>query len=171
MKIRYLFFALLLSFASHSSLSGQSQNTQADFHNMLDDLYSWTVPVMMPEELLANGLEKYILLDAREKEEFEVSHLPGAKYSGYNRVEEELLEKLPKNKPVVVYCSVGYRSEKIGEKLKKMGFQKVYNLYGGIFEWKNKGNKVIDAQGSTTEKVHAYNKDWGRWLNKGEKTY
>ena len=168
---KYFLIILAIPFLFQNSLTGQVQHTEEEYHQMLDKLYSWTVPVMMPEELLANGLDSYILLDAREADEYEVSHLPGAKYTGYNKVEEALLEKLPKNKPVVVYCSVGYRSEKVGEKLKSMGFQKVYNLYGGIFEWKNKGNEIIDASGSPTEKVHAYDKNWGQWLNKGEKTY
>ena len=124
----HLLIVLVIPILFQNQLSGQVQHTDAEYHEMLDDLYSWSVPVMMPEELLANGPGKYILLDARERKEFEISHLEGAVYTGYNKVEEEVLAKLPKNKPVVVYCSVGYRSERIGEKLKAMGFERVYNL-------------------------------------------
>ncbi|MEM6629700.1 MAG: rhodanese-like domain-containing protein [Bacteroidota bacterium] len=167
----HILIVLLIPLIFQNQLSGQVQPTDTEFHEMLDDLYSWSVPVMMPEELVANGMGGYILLDAREKKEFEVSHLPGAVYTGYNKVEDEVLAKLPKNKPVVVYCSVGYRSERIGEKLKSMGFDSVYNLYGGIFEWKNKGFEVVNDKGTKTEEVHAYDKDWGRWLREGKKVY
>ncbi len=48
---------------------------------------------------------------------------------------------------VVVYCSVGYRSEKIAEKLKAAGYKNVFNLYGGIFEWENQNLPVYDSNG------------------------
>jgi 3-mercaptopyruvate sulfurtransferase SseA len=66
---------------------------------------------------------------------------------------------------------VGYRSGKIGEKLKKMGFTNVYNLYGGIFEWKNRGYEVHNNQNSVTDSVHAYNRAWSVFLRKGVKVY
>ena len=75
-----------------------------------------------------------------------------------------------KNKTIVVYCSIGYRSEKIAEKLRRKGYT-VFNLYGGIFDWKNKGNTVVDSLGNTTEKVHAYNEAWSKWLFNGQKVY
>jgi 3-mercaptopyruvate sulfurtransferase SseA len=70
-----------------------------------------------------------------------------------------------------VYCSVGYRSEKVSEQLRQAGYQTVYNLYGGIFEWKNQGHPVVNAEGEPTERVHAYNRSWGVWLKKGDKVY
>jgi hypothetical protein len=42
----------------------------------------------------------------------------------------------------------------------------VYNLYGSIFEWANRGYKVIDAQGQKTQKVHTYNQSWSKWLDR-----
>jgi 3-mercaptopyruvate sulfurtransferase SseA len=66
---------------------------------------------------------------------------------------------------------VGIRSETISEKLKKAGYTDVHNLYGGIFEWKNKDYPVVDSEGKETENVHAYSKVWGKWLNKGVKVY
>ena len=83
------------------------------------------------------------------------------------------LEKLPEDKTtaIVVYCSLGIRSEKIAKRIKDKGYTNVYNLYGGIFEWKNNNFQVQDTLGKTTEKVHAFNKSWGKWLKKGEKVY
>jgi rhodanese-related sulfurtransferase len=109
-------------------------------------------------------------LDTRELEEYGVSHLPGAIHFGYNQPKWSTLFMVDKEKTVVVYCSVGYRSERIGEELLKRGYKKVYNLYGGIFDWVNQGYTVFRGD-KATNKVHPYNKSWGRWLTKGEKAY
>lgn len=113
----------------------------------------------------------FILVDAREEEEYQVSHIPGAVHVGYEQIKESDLDRLPRDKPIVVYCSVGYRSEKIAKRLQDKRPQPVYNLYGGVFEWVNEGNRVVNLQHEPTQKVHAYNKTWGIWLKRGEKVY
>ena len=80
------------------------------------------------------------------------------------------LHGINKNAPIIVYCSVGYRSEKISEKLLAAGYKNVENLYGGIFEWKNKRNTVVDKNGITNN-VHPYSKTWGVWLKNADKVY
>ena len=45
------------------------------------------------------------------------------------------------------------------------------NLRGGIFDWVNMGYPVYDKEGNETQKIHAYDKSWGKWLIKGEKVY
>ena len=75
-------------------------------------------------------------------------------------------EGVPKDSTVVLYCSIGYRSEKVAEELRERGFTKVYNLYGSIFEWVNQGLPVVDTTGEQTRKVHTYNAKWGRWVDK-----
>ena len=78
---------------------------------------------------------------------------------------------LPKDTPIIVYCSVGFRSEKTTEHLLALGFTNVKNLYGGIFEWSNAGQPMVDSNENSTTKIHAYNKKWGTWINRGEKVY
>ena len=78
---------------------------------------------------------------------------------------------ISKDATIIVYCSVGYRSEKITKKLNKMGYKNVSNLYGGIFEWVNQGHKVYDDKNNNTLKVHTYNKRWSKWLRRGVKIY
>jgi rhodanese-related sulfurtransferase len=131
------------------------------------------VPYISVNEL-ATQETKPILLDAREEKEFKVSHLKDAVFVGYTYFTlQKTLEKLPKDKTskIVVYCSLGIRSEVIAYKLTREGYTNIYNLYGGIFEWKNANFQVIDTLGISTEKVHAFNKDWGKWLKKGTKVY
>ena len=114
-----------------------------------------------------------LLIDAREYEEYKVSHIDKAVFVGYDNLNLKPIEKVPRDTKVVVYCSVGYRSERVGEKLKEMGFTNVYNLYGGIFEWVNQGYKVVDSNGNEVKQVHAYNKNWGKWVSNDnyEKVY
>ena len=128
-----------------------------------------SVPYIYTSEL---KLKKNILiLDTREINEFEVSHLKNAKYVGYTTFDSKKIMQNYKNQndTIVVYCSIGIRSEKIGEKLLKLGYKNVYNLYGGIFEWKNKGEQVIDFTQKPTENVHAFSKEWSKYLLKGNK--
>ncbi|WP_309608087.1 rhodanese-like domain-containing protein, partial [Flavobacterium sp.] len=112
-----------------------------------------------------------IILDAREKNEFEVSHLKNANFVGYNNFNSKKIIQDYKNQDatIVVYCSIGIRSEKIGEKLLKLGYKNVYNLYGGIFEWKNQNQEVVDSEQKPTENVHAFSKEWSEYLLKGNK--
>lgn len=136
-------------------------------------LYKNTVPLVKPSQLdsmLQQG-EKPVLLDARSPREYEVSHIKNAQFVDYDHFNLNDVQDIPKDQPIVVYCSVGVRSEKTGEKLLKAGYEHVYNLYGGIFEWKNEDHPVYDMQQQKTDSVHAYNWFWGRWLKKGIKVY
>jgi rhodanese-related sulfurtransferase len=148
------------------NFSGCAQ--EQTFDAMFKDLTQGTVKVIRPEEI--DSKAKVVFLDAREIEEFEVSHIPGAVFVGYDDFDLKSVADIPKDATVIVYCSVGYRSEKIGEQLLRAGFRNVKNLYGGIFHWVNTGRPVVNAKGPT-KKVHAYNERWGKWLLKAEKVY
>ena len=134
-------FLLLIAFLSHIiGCTAQAPDDRAhcnntDFDKKVASWLSFTVPTVNPEKV--KQMPDALILDARERVEYEVSHLPKAVFIGYKTFEKDALKDVPKDKPIVVYCSIGYRSEKIGEKLQKMGFTKVYNLYGSIFEWVN----------------------------------
>lgn len=117
------------------------------------------------------GMPDALLLDAREIDEFNVSHIKGARWIGYDAVQLNTVKDVDKTQAIVVYCSVGYRSEKIAEKLKSKGFQNVHNLYGGIFEWVNQRKTVVDTLMQPTDRVHAFDRTWGIWLSRGEKVY
>lgn len=146
--------------------------SQPDFDTKVKSLINGNVPLIHTDEL-KNRLTKnksLVLLDARSPEEYAVSHISNAQYVGYDDFSKNKVEGLDKNQPVVVYCSVGYRSEKIGEELQEMGFKNVYNLYGGIFDWKNKNNEVVNKTGAT-DSVHTYNRRWSKWLLNGTKVY
>lgn len=146
--------------------------SQSDLKQLLKKYNQETIPYISVDSLqkIANAV---ILLDAREENEFQTSHLKNALYVGYEKFKlKKTIKKLPnKNAKIVVYCSLGVRSEDVAEKLKKAGYTNVLNLYGGIFEWKNNNNKVFNSEEKETEKVHTCTQEWSKWLVKGEKVY
>lgn len=147
-------------------------NAQQSLDSLLKKYNSQEVPYISVEELRMYQLnDKVVILDAREYEEYKVSHLQNAIFVGYNDFDISRLETISKNSTIVVYCSIGIRSENIAAKIKKSGFKNIQNLYGGIFEWKNTGFPIYDSEGIKTEKVHAYSKSWSKWLINAEKIY
>lgn len=112
-----------------------------------------------------------IIIDVREKAEYDISHISHAMNFPFKKFKTEQISHISKDKKLVIYCSVGYRSEKIAEKLIKNGYTHIYNLYGGIFEWVNRGYVVKDKNQNSTKKIHVYSRSWGIWLEKGEKVY
>lgn len=132
---------------------------------------SETVPYISVQELAMPKTEA-VLLDARETTEYEVSHIKDAIHVGYNNfnLEETTQQLNDKQQTIIVYCSLGIRSEDIADQLQKAGYTNVYNLFGGIFEWKNNDFSVYNSEGETNN-VHAFSKAWSKWLLKGNKIY
>lgn len=143
------------------------------YEEKLESLLNHTVPLIGTAALAEAKSHKnpIVILDTRSPEEAAVSTIAGARTVDYEHFSVKDISDIPHDAEVVVYCSVGYRSEKIGEKLLEMGYKNVKNLYGGIFQWKNDGYEVVNNHGTPTDSVHAYNKSWSQWLLNGVKVY
>ena len=146
-----------------------AQTTSRTYGAMLETMYKKSVPLVTVSQL--KKMPNVVLLDTRAKAEYAVSHLPNARWVGYDDFDLKRVRDIPKQANLVLYCSVGYRSERVGEKLLAAGYGHVHNLYGSLFEWVNEGNPVVDREGKPTERVHAYSRLWGVWLQRGEKVY
>lgn len=144
---------------------------QKSIDNALAAYNKKSVPYISLEEFKAT--DSVLLLDTRKKEEYDVSHIKGAVWAGHKGFDiDDILKTYPKkDTSIVVYCSIGVRSEDIGEKLQKAGYTNVKNLYGGIFKWKNNKNPIYDSNGNKTEKIHAFSKFWSKLLTNGQKVY
>jgi rhodanese-related sulfurtransferase len=162
-NIFFTSFLLFIQLACAQKASIRPHCEDKTFDKTLALMLHFSVPVIGVKEL-SEHRQEYVLLDAREVKEYEVSHIEGAKNVGYDHFLLENVANLDKKTPIVVYCSVGYRSEKIGEKLKAAGFSDVKNLYGSIFEWVNQGLPVVASDNKPIAKVHTYNKLWSRWV-------
>ena len=94
-----------------------------------------------------------LLLNVRTKEEFKVNHIEGA----INLPDTDLrqnLEKIPKDKPIYVYCQVGFRGYLSSRVLSQSGFTDVYNLSGG-FKTFDYATKSAESIASTSTNISA----------------
>jgi len=135
----------------------------------MDLLLSQAVPTLPAAEAARDTA--LIRLDTRSWEEYAVSHLPGARWIGDTAFQSARVRDLPRDRRVLVYCSVGVRSERIGTQLQALGFDSVYNLAGGLFEWHNQGFALENAYGQPTDSIHGYAPSWGVWIQGGTVVY
>ena len=109
--------------------------------------------------------DSYILLDARSKEEYAISHLPNSYWIGDDNLALQRAINLIQNKDThcLIYCSIGYRSQKIGKQIQNTTSNNVSNLKGGIFRWHQLNLPLEDSLGYNTSKIHPYSTFWGIW--------
>ncbi len=164
------FSALLFLFVIMGLTPNKSDKVTSNaFGIILQMLLDHSVQEISVNELVQN-IDSTIILDAREHKEYAVSHLPNAQFIGYSTFNLDKLGHIDVNEKIVVYCSLGKRSENIAKNLNEAGYKNVKNLYGGIFEWKNQNNPVY-SEGKVTNQVHAYDRIFGVWLKEGEKVF
>lgn len=78
-----------------------------------------------------------LVLDVRTAEEFNEGHLENALNADWSSNDfEQLTASFDKEKPVFVYCLSGARSAQAAEFLRSKGFKTVYNMEGGIMQWR-----------------------------------
>ena len=83
--------------------------------------------------------KKVLLINVRTPEEYKAGHIPEAQNINYFEDDfQESLNKLDTLQPVYIYCRSGHRSGESVTNFKKAGFRKIYNLDGGILNWKSK---------------------------------
>lgn len=81
-------------------------------------------------------LEGVQLVDVRTSEEYNEKHIENAQNIDFRSPNfDKDISKLDKSKPVILYCKKGGRSAKCAKKLKDAGFEKVYDLEGGLSKW------------------------------------
>ena len=117
--------------------------------------------------------DNVLLLDVRRPDEFGISRIPGAKNVHFRCSDEELKEALNEtneNTKIVSYCSLGYRSAIITNRIREMSEKdsnvkvrtdNVFNLEGSIFKWANENKPLTDSANETTRydfyvKLHKY---------------
>lgn len=108
------------------------------------------------ETALAAG---HTFIDVRTAREFETSHVPGAIFAGgtdLRALTEGHVAELRQG-PVIVYCSVGWRSAAATARLRSREVD-ASNLRGGVFAWAQEGHPL------TAERVHPYNALFGLLL-------
>ena len=166
-----LTFLLISGIESGSALAGGQVSMMA-MERKIERQFK-DVANMTPEQfeiLRSERPDDIVLLDVREANEFAISHLPEAVRVDPGISQAAFVKAFAgdmKDKTVVLYCSVGYRSSRlvarVQDSLTKLGVKGVYNLRGGIFAWHNAGRIVVRDRAETNH-IHPYNKTWSRYL-------
>ena len=77
----------------------------------------------------------YIILDAREQDEYDEGHIPGSILIPYGEIADRAEKELPdKDQLILVYCRSGRRSKIAAEELVKLGYTNIKE-FGGIIDW------------------------------------
>ncbi len=126
----------------------------------------WPAVPQLSTAELAQRLEAHepvLLIDTRAKNEYLVSHLPGAVWAESAEQLRDAVRGVPAAQLIVLYCSVGVRSSKAADLLMHDGGHTVANLRGSIFQWANEG-RALEANGQPAAQVHPYNRFFGQLL-------
>lgn len=91
--------------------------------------------------LRARG-EDYVLLDVREPDEVAMGRVPGAVAIARGVLEVAVEARVPRGRPVVVYCASGGRSALAADTLREMGYGDVASMRGGIRAWADAGGEI-----------------------------
>jgi sterol desaturase/sphingolipid hydroxylase (fatty acid hydroxylase superfamily)/rhodanese-related sulfurtransferase len=104
-----------------------------------------------------------LVFDVRTREEYHVSHLPGALRIDPRDTVRLLLDRLPADTPSVFYCSIGYRASLTADQLRVLGRTNVFSLEGAAFAWANAGLPLV-SNGLPARVVHPYSDSYRRLL-------
>lgn len=142
--------------------SSVEEQTDAKKKSAIDSMYDEyradfpDAPEIDVEELLTlRETQDVLIVDVRDPQERAVSIIPGA----ISRESFESMKESLKKGPIVVHCTIGYRSGKYVEKLKAEGIE-AHNLKGSILSWVHAGQPVVDPEGNQTKRVHVYGERW-----------
>lgn len=102
-----------------------------------------SLSVQLLQEWLRSST-RFMLLDVREEDEWEICHIPGSLHIPMGRVLQQT-DALPAEAPIAVICHHGMRSRAVAQRLTELGFNRVYNVEGGIHAWAS----VIDDRMQT----------------------
>jgi len=90
-----------------------------------------------------NG-ETFLLIDVREKEEWDNSHLPNAVHLSKGIIERDIHQVTERmDQEIILYCGGGYRSALAADNLTKMGYTNAVSMDGGFRDWKEAGNPIV----------------------------
>jgi len=138
--IQFIIIIFLIS-CSVASTAKQDQGDTASSPYDLTPQQAWS---MIREN---KGNPNFVILDVRTPKEFFAAHIEGAVNLDFYALDfNKKLGKLDPAKTYLVYCKSGARSDAARKVMLKMGFKKIYNMLGGITDWKKAGLPVISGE-------------------------
>jgi molybdopterin/thiamine biosynthesis adenylyltransferase/rhodanese-related sulfurtransferase len=120
------------------------------------------VPEWSPSQVqdaLSQKSDDLVLIDVREKHEWNEGHIPGALHVPRGFLELQIEEAVPdKSKQVVLYCAGGVRSLMAGNTLQQMGYDNVISMRGGFGQWKGSGLNFVQPRTMTDAQAKRYSR-------------
>ena len=113
----------------------------------------------MPALELKSLLKSILLVDVRSLEEREISIIPGSISKEEFETRRRADPTFSRDRAIVVYCTIGYRSAIYAQALIKDGIR-VKNLKGGVLAWAAEQLEFKTMSGAPTKKIHVYGKRW-----------
>ena len=108
-----------------------------------------TIEDISPQEaftLIQNNQNNpdFIIIDVRTREEFTGGHIENAtNIDFYSETFRDMLNNLDKNKTYLIYCRSGGRSGSTLDIMAGLNFKEVYNILGGMLQWKSEGFPTV----------------------------
>ncbi|MBA3509523.1 MAG: ThiF family adenylyltransferase, partial [Thermoleophilaceae bacterium] len=100
-----------------------------------------------------------VVVDVREQQEFEQSHIPGAKHVPRGHLESRIEGAAKADSHVILYCASGNRSALAAKTLQEeLGYEDVSSMTGGITLWKDRGYDVEVPRALTAEQRERYSR-------------
>lgn len=87
--------------------------------------------------------EDNLLIDVNAKSTFDKEKIKGAINAESSQILFSILDTIPENQPILIYCTSGDRSHKACQLIKKIYPHKIYDLKDGLESWKAQGYKVV----------------------------
>lgn len=115
-----------------SSAGQQSQRALCASENSQRPLNTDSISAQVAAEMIDQGA---FLLDVREPSEYKHSRLPNAVLIPLGSLPQELTARVPRDKPIVVYCQHGVRSLAAVNYMRSAGYENSYSITGGIAAW------------------------------------
>ncbi len=111
------------------------------FVTLVDDAKT-RIEEITPEEVKEkqDAGDEFVLVDVREQDEWQKSHIAGAEYLGKGVIERDIETEYPNpEQELVLYCGGGFRSALAADNLQKMGYNNIKSLAGGFRSWTEAG--------------------------------
>lgn len=95
-----------------------------------------------PHQAMSDSSPGLVFLDVRERNEWNLGHLPDAVHIPRGSMETKIEALIPRDKHVIIYCQSGNRSAFAAETLQEMGYEDVASMSQGILGWVDAGGEV-----------------------------
>lgn len=109
--------------------------------DLIDDAKT-RIREVTPKETMSDTSSNLVILDVRERNEWNLGHLPNAIHIPRGSMETKIEALIPRDKHVIVYCQSGNRSALAADTLQQMGYGDVASMSGGIRGWVDDGGEV-----------------------------